>query len=151
MLKQPNCTHPEYLNMVRCIDERRAEKIECERTLLAYKQKCLEIRTIAERQQMHSQYIQAVREIREKVISECNQRVYELQRSRRQLGVEEVDYSFKYPEKRSEQIRQQIAYNSEVGILAGVAKYVGFPAAPDMAPARASDIDDDLRAMKVSC
>jgi NACalpha-BTF3-like transcription factor len=149
MLKQPNCVHPEYLNMVKCIDERRAEKISYEKTLLAYKMKGLEIRTIAERQQMHSQYIQAVRELRERSLSECNQRVYELQRGRRQLGVEEVDYSFKFPEKRSEQIRQQAAYNLEVSILSGIAKHVGFPAAPEMAAARPSDIDDDLRAMKI--
>lgn len=151
MLRQPNCIHPEYLNMVKCIDERRAEKITQEKTLLAYKMKGLEIRTIAERQQLHSQYIQEVREIRESTLSECNKQVYELQRGRRQLGnVEEVDYSFKFPEKRSEQIRQQAAYNLEVSILSGIAKHVGFPAAPEMGVARPSDIEDDLRAMKVS-
>jgi hypothetical protein len=32
-----------------------------------------------------------------------------------------------------------------------VAKYVGFPAAPDISPARVVDVDEDLRAMKVSC
>jgi hypothetical protein len=54
------------------------------------------------------------------------------------------------PEKRSDQIRHQTAYNLEVSILSGVAKYVGFPAAPDISTARSTDVDDDLRAMKVS-
>jgi hypothetical protein len=142
--------HPEYLAMLQSIDERRTGKIAYEKQLLEYKQKTLERTTIAERHQLHSQYFQTVRDVRENILSECNQRVYELQRGRRQLGVEEVDYSLKLPEKRSEQIRQQTAYNLEVSILSGVAKYVGFPAAPEIKPARPTEIDDDLRAMKVS-
>jgi hypothetical protein len=151
MLKQPNCLHPEYLAMVKCIDDRRTEKIAYEKQLLQYKQKNLEIITTAERHQLHSQYFQTVRDEREEILTDCNQRIFELQRGRRQLGVEEVDYMIKLPEKRSDQIRHQAAYNLEVSILAGVAKYVGFPAAPDVRPARPSEIDDDLRAMKVSC
>jgi hypothetical protein len=54
------------------------------------------------------------------------------------------------PEKRSDQIRHQTAYNLEVSVLSGVAKYVGFPAAPDISAARPTEIDEDLRAMKVS-
>ena len=72
-----------------------------------------------------------------------------LQRGRRSLGCDETEYMIKLPEKRSDQIRQQTAYNLEVSILSGVAKYVGFPAAPDISAARPSEIDEDLRAMKV--
>lgn len=149
MLRQPDCIHPEYLAMVQCVNERRAEKLVYERRLFDYKQKCLNTRTVAERHQLHSQYFQTVREIREKYISECNQRIYQLQRGRRQLGVEEIDYAYHFPEKRSQQIHHQTAYNLEVSVLSGVAKYVGFPAAPDITPARPTDVDDDLRAMKI--
>jgi hypothetical protein len=150
MLKQPNCTHPEYLAMVQAVDERRAGKIAYEKQLLEYKQQTLERTIIAERHQIHSQYFQTVRDVREEILSDCNQRIYELQRGRRQLGVEEIEYSLRLPEKRSDQIRHQAAYNLEVSILAGVAKYVGFPAAPEIKAARPAEIDDDLRAMKVS-
>ena len=34
--------------------------------------------------------------------------------------------------------------------MAGVAKYVGFPAAPSLAAARPSEIDEDLEKMGVS-
>jgi hypothetical protein len=151
MLKQPNCMHPEYLAMIKCIDDRRAEKIAYETKLLEYKQKNLEIITTAERHQMHSQYFQTVRHVREEILEECNQRVFELQRGRRSLGADDTQYMMKLPEKRSDQIRQQTAYNLEVSILSGVAKYVGFPAAPDISAARTMEIDEDLRAMKVSC
>jgi hypothetical protein len=149
MLKQPDCTHPEYLAMIKCIDDRRAEKIDYERTLLELKQKNLEIITAAQRHQMHSQYFQTVRHLREEILEDCNQRVFELQRGRRSLGCDETEYMIKLPEKRSDQIRHQTAYNLEVSVLSGVAKYVGFPAAPDISAARPTEIDEDLRAMKV--
>lgn len=150
MLKQPSCAHPEFLAMMKCIDDRRAEKIAYETKLLEYKQRNLEIITTAERHQMHSQYIQTVRHVREDILEECNQRVFELQRGRRSLGCDETQYIIKLPEKRSDQIRHQTAYNLEVSILSGVAKYVGFPAAPNISTARPVDIDDDFRSMKVS-
>ncbi|KAJ8112370.1 hypothetical protein OPT61_g5249 [Boeremia exigua] len=150
MLKQPDCQHPEYVAMIKCIDDRRAEKIDYETTLLELKQQNLVTITAAQRHQMHSQYFQTVREVREDIIAECNQRVFELQRGRRSLGCDETEYMIKLPEKRSDQIRQQTAYNLEVSILSGVAKYVGFPAAPDISAARPNEIDEDLRAMKIA-
>ncbi|KAJ4992110.1 hypothetical protein SVAN01_02431 [Stagonosporopsis vannaccii] len=150
MLKQPDCQHPEYLAMIKCIDDRRAEKIDYEKTLLELKQQNLVTITAAQRHQMHSQYFQTVRDVREEIIADCNQRVFELQRGRRSLGCDETEYMIKLPEKRSDQIRQQTAYNLEVSILSGVAKYVGFPAAPDISAARPSEIEEDLRAMKIA-
>ncbi|KAI0619473.1 Sds3 multi-domain protein [Pyrenophora tritici-repentis] len=150
MLKQPNCVHPEYVAMIKCIDDRRADKIAYETTLLEYKQKNLDIITTAERHQLHSQFFQTVRHVREEILEDCNQRVFELQRGRRQLGCDETNYMVKLPGKRSDQIRHQAAYNLEVSVLSGVAKYVGFPAAPDISAARPSEIDDDLRAMKIA-
>jgi len=149
MLKQPDCQHPEYLAMIKCVDDRRAEKIDYEQTLLELKQQNLVTITAAQRHQMHSQYFQTVRDVREEIVADCNQRVFELQRGRRLLGCDETEYMIKLPEKRSDQIRQQTAYNLEVSILSGIAKYVGFPAAPDISAARPSEIDEDLRAMKV--
>ncbi|KAF2850681.1 hypothetical protein T440DRAFT_517986 [Plenodomus tracheiphilus IPT5] len=150
LLRQPNCVHPEYLAMIKCVDERRADKIAYEKRLQEYKQQNLDIITAAERHQMHSQYFQTVRHEREEILEECNQRVFELQRGRRQLGCDETEYMIKLPDKRSDQIRQQTAYNLEVSILSGVAKYVGFPAAPDISAARPADIDQDMRAMKIA-
>ncbi|KAH6638188.1 Sds3-like-domain-containing protein [Boeremia exigua] len=150
MLKQPECQHPEYLAMIKCIDDRRADKIDYEKTLLELKQQNLVTITAAQRHQMHSQYFQTVRDVREDIIADCNKRVFELQRGRRSLGCDETEYMNKLPEKRSDQIRQQTAYNLEVSILSGVAKYVGFPAAPDISAARPSEVDEDLRAMKIA-
>jgi hypothetical protein len=44
----------------------------------------------------------------------------------------------------------QTAYNKEVSILSGIAKYVGFPAAPDVQGVNKSELDEDFEKMGVS-
>ena len=48
------------------------------------------------------------------------------------------------------QITQQTAYNKEVSVLSGIAKYVGFPTAPDITGVRAAELDEDMEKMGVS-
>ena len=61
----------------------------------------------------------------------------------------EVDYTYMYQPKRSKQLQQQAAYNLEVSLLSGIAKYVGFPSAPEMKGAKSSEVEDDFRNMRV--
>jgi hypothetical protein len=58
-------------------------------------------------------------------------------------------FGIPFPQRRSEQIKKQTEYNLEVSILSGVAKYVGFPAAPAIAAAIPSELEDDLQKMGV--
>jgi hypothetical protein len=44
-----------------------------------------------------------------------------------------------------------VAYNKEVSILSGVAKYQGFPAAPDIRGATEDQVENDFDAITVSC
>ncbi|KAF2756753.1 hypothetical protein EJ05DRAFT_502246 [Pseudovirgaria hyperparasitica] len=142
-------THTDFLAMLKCIDERRDEKIAHENKLLSYKVKTLKRTTIAERHQIQSQYFQSVRDIKDRSMEACQKRLNQLQKERRRVGTEEVDYALLFNPKRSDQIRHQTAINREVSILAGVAKYRGFPAAPDVTVARDSEVDDDLKAMNI--
>ena len=43
-----------------------------------------------------------------------------------------------------------MAYNEEVSLLSGVAKYVGFPAAPEMSQITPREYDEDLKLMEQS-
>jgi uncharacterized protein (DUF305 family) len=104
---------------------------------------------VAERTQLHSQYFQEVREIRSKWIEKCYQDMHALQKDRRQWGAHQANYNYLYNPKRAQLVQQQTAYNLEVSILSGVAKHVGFPAAPDLSSMDADDIDADFRAMTV--
>ena len=149
LLRQPDCTHPEYLAQLRCVDERRRERITYENTLLRYKQKALGVRLRAEHSQLHSQYFQEVREIRDKALERCGKFLYDIQKGRRRWGASDSDYTYLYQPKRSRQLQQQAAYNLEVAILSGVAKYVGFPAAPEMKGADSSEVEEDFRSMRV--
>ena len=107
--------------------------------------------TLAERAQLHTQFYQESRESRDKHLEDLGKTWYDIQKERRsQLQPDQAEkYLYKFPAKFSDQIRNQANYNKEVSILAGIQKYVGFPAAPEINGTRPSELDDDLKAMKV--
>ncbi|KAH7060610.1 hypothetical protein B0J12DRAFT_695971 [Macrophomina phaseolina] len=148
-LKQPNSTHHEYLLMLQAVDKRRDEKIRQEDVRLGLKRDILRKQFVAMRNSIHGQYMHDVAELRMSTLTECNKRITQLQRERRYWGTNEQDYTVKFTQKRSQQVQQQTAYNLEVSILSGIAKHVGFPAAPDLAAARNPEMDQDLAAMGI--
>ncbi len=137
--------------MMQCLDQRREEKIYLERVLLDYKLQVLENKSVAERSQLHSQYFQTVRAVRDRKLEEVGEQWYQIQRDRRgwEGGANVSDFTYKFPTRRSQQITQQTAYNLEVSILSGMAKYVGFPAAPCINGARPAEVDEDFQNMGV--
>ncbi|KAI9798868.1 MAG: hypothetical protein M1833_004371 [Piccolia ochrophora] len=148
-LTGPNPTHPEYLAMLGAIDTHRDKKLELEQKILQYKMQALEVKTVAERSQIHSQFFQTIRAAREQILEEIGEQWYQIQRDRRGWGGGVPDYAYQFPTRRSQQITQQTAYNLEVSVLSGVAKYVGFPAAPTIDGGRSTDIEDDLQSMGI--
>ncbi|OJD29262.1 transcriptional regulatory protein dep1 [Diplodia corticola] len=148
-LRRPDSTHHEYLLMLQAVDKRRDEKTRQEEVRLGLKKDILRKQYVAMRNSVHGQYMHDIAELRMDTLSECNKRVTQLQRERRYWGTNERDYSVKFTQKRSQQVQQQTAYNLEVSILSGIAKHVGFPAAPDLAAARVPETDQDLAAMGI--
>lgn len=102
----------------------------------------------AHRAQIWSQFFQSVREVREKYLSSLNQTWYETQTARRNAH-SLPDRVILFPKDPTQRTRNAMAYNAEVSALASVAKYEGFPAAPDMKGATASEIEDDFDSIKV--
>ncbi|KAI9728266.1 MAG: hypothetical protein M1834_007759 [Cirrosporium novae-zelandiae] len=147
-LTQPNPTHPEYLAMVECIDERRDRKLNYEQTLLRFKAQSLKTTAVATRAHIHSQFYQDARKIREDILEEAGKQWMQIHRDR--SAEKSVEYGYKFPARRSEQIKQQAAYNLEVSILSGLAKYVGFPAAPELKGATSLELDEDNEKMGIS-
>jgi len=147
MLRQDNPTHPGYLAMMKSITARRDERIRIADKLREYELENLKIQSVAKRSQVLVQYQQEVREIREKKLEQLGQKWYEIQHDRRNHAGSVPDYSLKFQPRRPQQIMNQIAYNSEVSILSGIAKYVGFPAAPPMASATAAELEEDFEKM----
>lgn len=152
MLEQKDCVHPEYRAQVACVDARLQKQQNEARAFYRYKLRSIRERTLGERSQLHSQYFQATRDLREDALEKLGQLAYGIQNQRRlESIVPENDDAFvyKYNPKKSAQIRQQAKYNQEVSVLSGMAKYVGFPAAPEIHGAEGSAVEDDLKAMKV--
>ncbi|KAL2361315.1 hypothetical protein RJZ56_005806 [Blastomyces dermatitidis] len=148
-LTEENATHPEYLRQLSIIENYRDEKIKYERTLFKYKLSSLFNKSQAERCQANSSYFQRARDVREKYLDDASRLHYRIQQDRFQNAEASPDFSIPFPTRRSQQISQQTAYNKEVSILSGVAKYVGFPAAPAILPARQNETDEDLAKMGI--
>lgn len=135
--------------MKRCLDDRLNRKIqqmnnEYELRINAHKRAM-----VAQRAQIWGQYFQAVRETREHSLEALNKEWYEVQSTRR--GAHSLpDYGLLFPKDPAQNVRNAVAYNTEVSALAGMAKYRGFPAGPEMKGASPLEMEDDLNAMEVS-
>lgn len=152
VLEQPECLHPDYLRQVACVDGRRQKQIRESHAYYNYKLQSIRNTVLGERSQLHSQYFQEVRQLREDTLYRLGEEWYAIQKERREAHQldDANQFVYLYNPKRGVQLKQQAKYNLEVSILAGVAQHVGFPAAPDILGVDGAKMDDDLRAMKVS-
>ncbi|KAB5530439.1 Sds3-like-domain-containing protein [Coniochaeta sp. 2T2.1] len=147
MLMDPNPTHPEYLAMLACIDARRDERVRLSQIELQLRMDLLKRKAVAERAQIMTQYHQGIRASRERVLEDLGREWYEIQHERRRAANNIPDFGIRFPASKKETVRQAVAYNKEVSILSGVAKYAGFPAAPDIRGANADEVEGDFEAI----
>lgn len=149
-LADPEPRHPELLRQIEVVQKYRDDKFAHEQKLLVYKIGALKRKSVAERSQIHSAFFQKIRDTREDYLERVSEHFYRIQRDRFKTETRIPDFSIPFPDRRSVQISQQMSYNKEVSILSGVAKYVGFPAAPHLSNARNKELEDDLEKMGVS-
>lgn len=149
-LSEPETSHPELLKQLECVNKYRDDKSTVEQKLLVYKIQSLKQKSIADRSQIQSQYFQTVRDVREQHLERISEHFYRIQRERFKSTQVAPTFTIPFPEKRVQQITQQTAYNREVSILSGVAKYVGFPAAPELPSMPSDELDKDMEKMGVS-
>ncbi|KAJ5902381.1 hypothetical protein N7495_002909 [Penicillium taxi] len=149
MLSGPFPTHPEFLRQIECVERQRDEKLKYEETLFRYRTESQIKKSLAERAQINSTFFQNVRDVRERHSSAISKQFYDIQHDRFKTDELSPHHIIPFPTRRSQQIAHQTAYNQEVSVMAGVAKYVGFPAAPALAGARPSELQDDLEKMGI--
>jgi hypothetical protein len=148
-LAAPKPSHPEYLRQLRCIQGYRDEKIEVEKKLLVYKVQSLKIKSVAQRSHIHSGYFQTSRDLRERHLDQIGERLSRIRRDHVKTDEKIPSYTVPFPTGRSVQISQQSSYNREISVLSGIAKYVGFPAAPSVNSALQPELDEDMEKMGV--
>ncbi|KAF3919709.1 hypothetical protein ABW20_dc0106639 [Dactylellina cionopaga] len=160
-------THPELVLMSQAIEAHKKEKLEKANTLLSFQLETAERERIANRAALWAQYSQEIRGTREKCFSDANKLWWAIHRERRAAdtsvsgkcafrseGIHQsglypsvVDYVYKIPKSLSTQINHRTRYNAEVSLLSGIAKHVGFPAAPTIMGATTDEVRADLEAM----
>ncbi len=149
MLMGDKPTHPAYLAMMQCIDARRDEKQRIIDLEFKFNMQTLKRWAVARRGQIHGQYFQSVREARETVLEDLGNQWYQVQQQRRRHANTIPDYGIRYPASKVQRTKDAVAFNKEVSILSGLAKYEGFPAAPRINGATAAEIDDDFEEIAV--
>ncbi|KAL6869874.1 hypothetical protein ACO1O0_001206 [Amphichorda felina] len=140
-------THREYLNMKQCLDDRLNRKLRGIDKEKEYRMRATERRFVSIRSQIWSQFSQAIREKRESVLAALDREWYDVQTARRHahsIG----DCGLVFPKDPAQRVKNAVAYNTEVSTLAGIAKYEGFPAGPEINGASASELNDDLSAIE---
>ncbi|KAF4124088.1 Sds3-like, partial [Geosmithia morbida] len=136
-------THREYLNMKKCLDDRLEKKLREVENEYELRMKAHQRRSVAIHAQIWSQYTQGAREKRASILEALNREWYDVQTARRNAhSVPERGLIF--PKDPAQRIRNAVAYNTEVSTLAGIAKYKGFPAGPDVKGASPSELADDF-------
>jgi len=76
-------THPEFVAQKTCIDQKLEEKVRLADAHYKYGMESLSIATRVSRAQVHSQYFQTVRQLREDTLGKCSELWYQIQRERR--------------------------------------------------------------------
>jgi hypothetical protein len=165
-------THPEFVAQKACVDQKLEEKVRLADAHYKYSMESLAIATRVNRAQVHSQYFQGIRQIRENALEKCSQLWYQIQRERRAgdalvsglsffgnlnifmrghlIVTHIVEFSYRISDRMSTSIKQRQQYNWEVALLSGISKHIGFPAAPDVLGASEEEVVDDLESMGVS-
>ncbi|RPB02362.1 hypothetical protein L873DRAFT_1826761 [Choiromyces venosus 120613-1] len=143
-------THPEFVAQKACIDQKLEEKVRLADAHYKYGMESLSITTRVSRAQVHSQYFQTVRQLREDALEKGSERLYQIQRERRAGDALVSEFSYRIPDRQSTRIKQRQQYNWEVALLSGIAKHIGFPAAPDVVGASEEEIVDDLEFMGIA-
>ncbi|KAF8534243.1 Sds3-like-domain-containing protein [Trichophaea hybrida] len=144
-------SHPEYVAQKRVIDYRLEEKVRLSNAQYNHAMKSLDISTYVNRAQLHSQYFQQARKLREDTLYHCSELWYNIQRERRVGDAPVPEYTVRISDRQSTRIKQRMQYNWEVQILGGIQKQIGFPAAPDVNGATKGDMDEDFESLGVRC
>ena len=144
-----NPSHPEYLAMMQCIDARRDEKLRIIDLEHRFNLRTLKRWGVARRGQIHGKFFQSVREKRETALEDLGRQWYQIQQHRRRHANTIPDYGIRFPTAKAQQTRDAVAYNREVSLLSGIAKFEGFPAAPQIRGATGPEIDDDFEEIAV--
>lgn len=149
-VKMARPTHPDFLRQVQCIQAHRDDKKVKEVKLWEYKIDSLRKTSAGEVSIKNNIYRRKIGEIREQYLEKANDSFYKIHKERYKTDPNIENYGIPFPTDRVTQIIHQTAFNKEVSINAGLAKYKGFPAAPDIPRAKATELDDDLAKMGVS-
>ncbi|KAK9491588.1 Sds3-like-domain-containing protein [Lipomyces doorenjongii] len=141
-------THPELATVYDELAEARDRRINLADAHRKYRGRCIENQTRSYRTHIHQQLYKNNANLRAAMMQETTEAWYKVNRERRAMDTVVPFYGYKIPEKRSVIYRQRQAQYNEIALLTGIAKYIGFPAAPEIKSATADEVAEDMEALR---
>ncbi|KAK9318279.1 Sds3-like-domain-containing protein [Lipomyces starkeyi] len=141
-------THPELATVYDELAEARDTRIKLADAHRKYRRRCIENQTRSYRTHIHQQLYKNNANLRAAMIQETTETWYKVNRERRAMDTVVPFYGYRIPEKRSVIYRQRQAQYNEIALLTGIAKYIGFPAAPEIKSATADEVAEDMEALR---
>ncbi|KAK9245215.1 Sds3-like-domain-containing protein [Lipomyces tetrasporus] len=141
-------THPELATVYDELAEARDKRISLADAHRKYRRRCIENQTRSYRTHIHQQFYKNGSNLRATMIQETTETWYKVNRERRAMDTMVPFYGYRIPEKRSVIYRQRQAQYNEIALLTGIAKYIGFPAAPEIKSATADEVAEDMEALR---
>ncbi|KAK9329993.1 Sds3-like-domain-containing protein [Lipomyces starkeyi] len=141
-------THPELATVYDELAEARDRRIMLADAHRKYRRRCIENQTRSYRTHIHQQLYKNNANLRAAMIQETTETWYKVNRERRAMDTVVPFYGYRIPEKRPVIYRQRQAQYNEIALLTGIAKYIGFPAAPEIKSATADEVAEDMEALR---
>ncbi|KAK9322710.1 Sds3-like-domain-containing protein [Lipomyces orientalis] len=141
-------THPELATVYDELAGARDKRISLADAHRKYRRRCIENQTRSYRTHIHQQFYKNGSNLRATMIQETTETWYKVNRERRAMDTMVPFFGYRIPEKRSVIYRQRQAQYNEIALLTGIAKYIGFPAAPEIKSATADEVAEDMEALR---
>lgn len=139
-----SCQHPLLIEKAAQNRRRHAGRTSRAEVLRDRRKIEAELEFKAQKFMAHSQFAQDKQKLRGTLLSNTSAEWFQIHREKRVLDMAVPEYGYVLSERKSIQAKQRREFEAEVGILAGLKKFVGFPAAPPIPVASSKEIDSDL-------
>lgn len=144
-----SCEHPLLLKKAEQNSSRHCGRLRRAQVLYESRKVDAEVQFQARKFMAHSQFAQDKQKLRAGLLSKTSAEWFQIHREKRVLDMAVPEYGYVVPERKSLQNKHRRDYEAEVSILAGLKRFVGFPAAPPISVASSKDVETDLTEMGI--
>lgn len=141
------CEHPLLVEKAKQNADRHSGRLYRAQVIRESRKFEAEVQFKARKYMAHSQFAQDRQKLRAALLSKTSAEWFQIHREKRILDITVPEYGYVLPERKSQQNKHRRERDAEVAMLAGLKKFIGFPAAPAVSVATSKEAEADLAEM----